>query len=83
MVDSLVGGFLAGVLVMEVNQVILVVSTYPEWSAGSLGEVVEWFVVFGIIGLVQSLIGALLGVGLAFWRQQRPRGGPATPSAVS
>jgi len=86
MVDSLIGGSLAGALVMEVNQVILVaVGNYPEWLTWNwgAGEVVEWFVVFGIIGLVQGLNGALLGASLGFWRRHRPRGGPATPSAVS
>jgi len=83
LIDSLLLGGVIGVLVMEVTQMILVaVGNYPEWLTWSWSEIAQGLMVNAVIGLVQGLIGALIGNALAHDRQQRQRGGPAAPAGA-
>jgi hypothetical protein len=83
MVDSLLGGILAGGMVMIVNQnVLTAVGSYPEWFTWHWDDVLPWFFGFGLLGSAQGFIGALLGAGLGAWGR-RHRRSSAMPSTVA
>jgi len=84
LIDGLLLGSLVGVLVMEATQMILVaVGNYPEWLTWSWSEIAQGLMINAMIGLVQGLIGALIGNALAHDRQQRQRGDPDAPAGAA
>ena len=78
--------FLAGALVIEVNQVVLTAAgSYPEWLTwhwADWGDAGQWLFMFGLFGSAQGFIGALLGASLGAWGR-RHRRSSALPSTVA
>jgi hypothetical protein len=67
----LLGGALAGMLLMSVNVVIVfaIEAVYsigtPGFNLGALAEFAEWLISFGLFGLLLGFIGAIAGSSLA------------------
>jgi hypothetical protein len=68
---ALVGGAMAGMLLMIANVVIVfaIEAVYsigrPGFNLGALAEFAEWLISFGIFGLLLGFIGAIAGSSLA------------------
>jgi hypothetical protein len=91
--DSIKHGFLVGVLVMEIDLVIIWIAdklsapavettTNAPWWGTVLG-VLAFFLGFGLIAGAAGMIGGLLGGTLAYaFHRWHRRGGPAAPADV-